>query len=213
MTRSGFPCLRGMVSLLLLSACAGDRSSDGPLSGEWTIRLKAVPVQDGPVRRASETDGSIVFSQRLPEYDINSFPPPAGTLFGRAYIDFNRVLREDYRRDGRFGHGPEADLFEEVTAQIDSTGTVRFDVAPQIVGFDPAFRGRMSRDTIRGEWALLSHSDTLSHGTFVMWKVRRTGFTDSAFARSRRGIREVSESPQVREGEQVDTLPSVTASP
>lgn len=198
-----------LAGLLLGGACRRGVESEGGLSGEWTVRVTA-PHPAGEANGAPlSTEGVIVFSRRMPRYQ-SAIEPPPGTLFGRAYIDFEPVLHPGRGPAQLFRSGFGVDETEEVAAVPDSGGRVRVLVSAEIIGWNPELDAAVAKDTIRGTWFIAAHADTVQRGTFVMTRRPEDEFTDSAFVRARRGIHEsLNDSVPLAPGETTVAAPAV----
>lgn len=192
--------------LLLALACAESHDPQDALVGEWTVEVIHVWDRAGGPGAAGESRGVVVFDRDLPSGDEDEPAPPPGTLFGRAYVDFSSPADRASSGVDHFAPGPDVDVKQEIIAHTQPDGEVYMEVAPKLIGFDPVLRGSLLNDTLRGDWVLLSHGDTLRGGHFVMWRVKRSAFSDSARVRARRASEQaVPYGP----GETADTVPRV----
>jgi hypothetical protein len=198
-----------LAALLLAAACRRGPESEGGLSGEWSVHLTA-PHAVGEANGAPlSTDGVVVFSRRMHPYVDRPEPPP-GTVFGRAYLDFEQVLHRGRGPARLFGSGTGVDMAEEAAAVPDSGGRVRIIIAPEISDWNPELHASVSHDSIRGDWFILGYADTVQRGTFVMTRRPTGAYTDSAFARARRGTREsLNDSMPLAPGETAVAAPAL----
>lgn len=190
------------ASLLLLVGCSGNRR-DNLLSGEWRLRLASRASRESPFQGA--VSGALVFDSAIPIYGYGRIHPPRAAVIGRAYVDYQGTRIRLRESSIPFADGPDADLVEEVVAEVHPDSMVDVQIAPRIIGFDPVFRGRISGDTIRGTWTLFSHSETVDSGSFLMWRVARTAISDSAIVRARRAAQAWGVRPTDEDTSRADT--------
>jgi hypothetical protein len=190
-----------LVPAFLLAAC-GQAPPQNALVGEWRIRLQ--PISSGGQTSSSTMDGVLVFDPRLGCYCDEFNDLPQGTILGRGYIRSSGNDSSGGNSSvGFFQSGPFADRREELTAVVERDGRFEMNLSHGMVG--PEFQGRISGDTARGTWAIVSHGDTVARSSFVMWRVPSSRYTDSALTRSARGIEAWRTAPPRIPGGEVDT--------
>jgi hypothetical protein len=186
-----------LVPLAVLCACTDERKS--PLEGEWRVQFVLETPGSADYNPAQRVlNGTIVVSRRLAHYyaraEIDSL---AGSGYayapGRHYVDLRPFLLS---ADSLRRHPPRpifhpdslSDIFDEAAVWTAESDSVALFLKPNVTHIGLDMRGALRGGRVSGRW--LYHagiSDFGVHGTFVMWRVRRSEAWDSAHARSRRG--------------------------
>jgi hypothetical protein len=199
--------MRTFVALgttVAMMACSSSEARH-PLFGEWSLRLRASENAEAGFDKSHGT-GRFVFHPGIECYCDESARPPAGAIFGRGYLAFEptsgAMPAEIFQSD------PFADMREEVMAAVGRENTLTMQRSRGMSGVQ--FRGRISGDSVRGTWSLLSHGDTLRTGSFEMWRAPASAYTDSALSRASRGIRRWKTARPVLPKGPTDTLEPVT---
>jgi hypothetical protein len=183
MTKAFF---HAIVLAMSFRACSRTGNGSLLLAGEWRVRLESTSRSD--VSLTSPVEGAFVFDRRITQYGYgeSGMPLPMGASLGRAYLPLSpaeRQARSMYRA------GPDADALEEVMAIAPGDGLVQFEFSPKFSHGGLRFQGRVSGDSVSGEWTRSIGRGGHDRGTFKMWRVPPTAATDSAIVRSRRGAR------------------------
>jgi hypothetical protein len=186
-------------------SCVAPVRSAGPLGGQW-----AVSFLDRSPEEMNIDGGVVVFDARIPCYCTADSELADDAVIGRAYLDLSAVGQSPRpTTDLYFGTGPDSDYYEEVVARVEGGRVTIRTRGPAGLSLD----GTLIGDSVRGEWAYLSHGDTLSRGGFVLRREHSTVYLDSAVVRGRRGVKEWMNEPPLNSAEPVDTAPPVQELP
>jgi hypothetical protein len=185
--------LRNSIPLLLtvsFAACLGERKEGANMiAGEWAIQLSdRIPSSNHREVAAALARGVVVLHPEIECYCGGDSPPPHGAIFGRGYVALGRLLNPTAPREQPTFSSPDwgGDMGEEVIATTGPKGRVNLVLAPQFSG--PHFTGILHGDSITGQWIARGSGNTQPSGTFLMRRLSRSFYTDSALRRSSRGI-------------------------
>jgi hypothetical protein len=160
------------------------------VAGEWAIQLSDAPLnpshRDEP---GASVRGVVVLHPAIKCYCSEDSRPPAGAIFGRGYIALGRLLNPTASREQPTFAFPDwgGDMGEEVMVTTGPQGRVDLYLAPQYSG--PHFIGTLYVDSIKGRWLARGSGNRQQSGTFLMRRIPRSFYTDSALRRASRGVK------------------------
>jgi hypothetical protein len=189
-----------------LGACRGNSDRDTQLDGEWILRLELVKPSDRVLEPASRHEaGRLVISARIPDYMHDWYSPDeAPPILGRHYLNTHHFLLpidSAHRLQQGYQLRPllSTDHAEKLEGRVDSAGTMRLTLRPHITHVGIELEGRVGGDTVSGSWLWYGGNPIHdAQGTFVMHRVPRSEYWDSAHSRSVRAAR-ASEKEWLRE--------------
>lgn len=184
MTRTRLiPCL-AVWACMPLFAC--DQAwPKATLEGQWAIKLEAAAETKSSV----PVEGVLVFSRDLPRYPNEKEEFPRQAEIGRAFVPIRNLgVESSADLDGRFTTYAGADHAETIWGHISRNDSVLIDLAPNVNDFDPYLRGKVVSGTIIGEWSIRTAGAANRRGRFVMTRIPRDAWSDSARVRAQRGV-------------------------
>jgi hypothetical protein len=161
------------------------------LEGEWTLRLTLDTIPEGNRLKPSarETEGRIVFSERLPSgYDEEHEDPRVE--YGRFDVDLAPFFGGPFARDvstTTMG-APSEDFFTRIRGEVFAHDSVALVLIPGMSHGGLSLEGTVRGDTARGDWIQNAYCCG-ARGRFVMHRVPRSPAGDSLVAR---GVRRMA---------------------
>jgi hypothetical protein len=170
------------------------------LEGEWTLRLTldTIPQGNRLKPRARETEGRIVFSERLPSGFAEENEDPR-VENGRFDVDLAPFFGGPYARDvsTTIMGALSEDFFTRAAGEVFTQDSVALVLIPGMSHGGLSLEGTVSGDTVRGRWVQNAYCCG-ARGGFVMHRVAPSSAGDSLIAR---GVRHMAEEREAAEKE------------